>query len=391
MRNHLQKCIRYLQQAKTNGIINTITRKALEIGSTKQSKINLPSLTREEKQALDLQFASVCYVDARPFTLYESPTMIAALRRLNPAYKPPCAKSIAGPLLEQSYDTTKRDTNMVLSSLSQLNIIMDESSNINSTRIANISVHSYMGSLHYLSEDMGAIRGTAENLAAWLKDNLEVMTKADLSRINSIATDTCDMMFAMWRHIRAYPELEHCFCVPCDSHGLQLLIKDILAIPQFNDILENAQAIAKAFRKAHLQYARLREYQIQDYGKHIALVLSVITRWGSTFRLIVQVLKNKNALRHYCADHSSADLPYDAYDIIQSSTFWMQLEGLRELLEPIDNALKMSECNQSHLGLVFTRWTDIYEHLKWSKKDYPVLDEFLAPNGTFLQVLRCFD
>ena len=76
-------------------------------------------------------------------------------------------------------------------------------------------------------------------------------------------------------------------------------------------------------------------------------------------------------------------LSYNAHDYINSSTFWAQLEPLRELLQPIDEALRMSESNRAHLEKVLDRWAKIHTHLIRMKNDFPVLGEFLQQNGTF--------
>ena len=42
-----------------------------------------------------------------------------------------------------------------------------------------------------------------------------------------------------------------------------------------------------------------------------------------------------------------------AIDILKDWAFWSSLESLRELLQPLDEALKMSEAGGSHLGHVW--------------------------------------
>ena len=152
------------------------------------------------------------------------------------------------------------------------------------------------------------------------------------------------------------------------------------------------QIIVKAFRKAPLQYACIRDYQLQYYKRHQSLVLSVITRWGTQYRLIQSVLKNKDALR--CYAHDYGDLPakkrikLPVIKIIrEKDTFWPELALLGELLFKLDEALKMSESGKSHLGHVLSRWLDILEHLKRKKVDFPdELELFLSTaNGPFSQ------
>src|SRR5579859_3030408 len=85
-------------------------------------------------------------------------------------------------------------------------------------------------------------------------------------------------------------------------------------------------------------------------------MLSVITGWGAQFRLIQSVLKSKDALKRYACDYgdcpASQRIKQSALDVIQSREFWAQLESIRELLQPLDEHLKMSESGKSHLAQV---------------------------------------
>ena len=317
-----------------------------------------------------------CFLGNHPFNMFENASGKMFLRTLNPAYKPPTRKTVSGPLLDSVYTMTKDQTDAMIAAMDLLNIITDESSNIRGSRICNISVHSPSGSLHYLSEDLRAKQMTAAAAAQWLRNHLLVLSNGDLSRINSIITDTCALMFAMWLEMQRFVEFKHCLFIPCDSHGIQLLIKDLLQIPLFQDILQKAQKIVKAFRHSLLQYARLREFQLQ-YGdkRYKSLILSVITRWGTQFRLIQSVINSKDALKRYA--HEFGDRPpkkrlnQAAIDILRDPQFWRSLEPLRELLQPLDEALRMSESGSSHLGHVLPRWMAIAQHFKMRKLDYP--------------------
>jgi hypothetical protein len=85
-------------------------------------------------------------------------------------------------------------------------------------------------------------------------------------------------MRSFWKKLEKDPRLTHAFFIPCDSHGLQLLIKDLLKVPLFKDIHRKCKAIAKGLRKAKKQYAILRIKQKQYYNERRALALSILTR-----------------------------------------------------------------------------------------------------------------
>src|SRR5579859_976157 len=72
-----------------------------------QEKISFPTLSKAQHDALDEDFATVCYEEGLPFSLFESPAMKRALHRLNPSYKPSSRIKITGPLLEKAYSKMK--------------------------------------------------------------------------------------------------------------------------------------------------------------------------------------------------------------------------------------------------------------------------------------------
>ena len=378
MKEHLIGCKEYLTAQTTP---NAITRIADARRPTNQTQIIVPTLSSTMKKALDLDAARVCYEEGLPFTLFEKPAMQRFLLRLNPAYKPPSRKQIASPLLEEAHFQLKESIDKAIRALDLLNIVTDESSNINKDRIANISVHTDFGSIHWLSECLGTMQSTSFNIATWLRDHLQTICNGEWERVNSIVTDTCSSMLKSWEILATFPELKHCFFVPCDSHGLQLLMGDLLKIPSFKALLAQAQTIVVAFRKSPLQLARLRQYQIEIYGEARSLCLAVMTRWGTQFRLVHSVLKSKDVLRRFAFEHPTIELPDNAMNLITSKTLWADLEPMRELLQPLDEAIKMSESDGARLGTVCTRWDAIDSHLKRMQAQFPEIVEFLKPNG----------
>lgn len=105
------------------------------------------------------------------------------------------------------------------------------------------------------------------------------------------------------------PELRHLFFISCDSHGLQLLIKDFLVAmktkrghtPTVSTAIQKhfilAYRIMVAFQKAPLQCVILRTKRIDAWGKEIALIPSVMTRWGTQFRALMSLSNNMRALQ----------------------------------------------------------------------------------------------
>src|SRR5579859_5069021 len=211
-----------------------------------------------------------------PFTVFDSPFHKQFLKSLNPAFKPPSQNTISTHLLDKVFSVVKACTDEAISAMPNINVSTDESSNIRGVRICNISVHSESGSYHYLSEDIGALQMNAATNVDWLRTC--TLSKNDPTRVNSVTMDICSTMFSMWEQFEHYEDFKQCLFIPCDSHGIQLLIKDILHLLYFSNVLQQAQLVAKSFRKALLQFTHLRDIQTHFYNRHQSFILSVIMR-----------------------------------------------------------------------------------------------------------------
>jgi hypothetical protein len=153
------------------------------------------------------------------------------------------------------------------------------------------------GPFYLENEHVGDKALNARFMVEWLFQKTRVYC-SDPRRMSSLTTDTCATMRKTWTGIEEDPRMEHCFVVPCDSHDLQLLIKDILETEPFATTIAKVQAIVSTFHRAKKQYAILRTKQ----AKPMAFVLSVIVRWGTQYGLVQSVLKNKQALFAWVVD-----------------------------------------------------------------------------------------
>lgn len=78
-----------------------------------------------------------------------------------------------------------------------------------------------------------------------------------LKRVNCIATDICAIMKLMWSLIEQHPKMKHVFFVFCDSHGLQLLLGDVVKFFFFAKTIRQAQLIVTSFRVFNKEMAKL--------------------------------------------------------------------------------------------------------------------------------------
>jgi hypothetical protein len=112
---------------------------------------------------------------------------------------------------------------------SALSLVTDESTDVSLNRLVNYSFLTPDGSSFYWKTvDTKAKTQSAEQIAEDAVDATEEISNRDLSKFVSFATDTCLTNQKVWRLLSTYPKTKHIFTIPCDSHSLQLLIKDLL-------------------------------------------------------------------------------------------------------------------------------------------------------------------
>jgi hypothetical protein len=179
------------------------------------------------------------------------------------------------------------------------------------------------------------------------------------------------------------PQLKHGFFVKCCSHGLQLLIGDILKDKELAPILMNIQHVLRRFKRSKLQFAFVREHQMQHYGRQYGLTLAVITRWGTQYGSALSLLRSKEALFSYAIDtraQSAAKTEKAEKDdeggekvksslavmqLLREESFWAKVSKLERILRPIHEVQKESEGENEHLGKVFSWWHKIVT--KWNE------------------------
>jgi hypothetical protein len=114
------------------------------------------------------------------------------------------------------------------------------------------------------------------------KQALEI-TDNRLERWTSFSTDTNNTQRRVWKLIQAIPELSHVHSIPCDSHGLQLVFKDLLwpTLDQHGQQIETdmgdffrngPNTVVGFFTSSDKQLAYLRGVQMSTFGKHGALI-----------------------------------------------------------------------------------------------------------------------
>jgi len=172
----------------------------------------------------------------------------------------------------------------------------------------NIAVTTPRGAFYYENITLGGTTISGEFCTEKIEQKMLQITKQRLKRINCISTDTCDTMLKTTRLLKALPALSHAFMIPCDPHGLQLLIRDICTFSWYQKIVKQANEVVAHFKSSKKQYQLLKDRQREIYGgKPLALVMACDTRWGTYSREVKRLIQIKAALKAWIDTLSEAD------------------------------------------------------------------------------------
>ena len=162
-----------------------------------------------------------------------------------------------------------------------------------------------------------------------------------------------------WTGLEKLDLLSHTLFIPCDSHGLQLLIKDLLDQPRIAEVMKKAHLIVTGFHYAKKQYSILRSKQ----GQPCAFLLAILTRWGTQYSMVKSLLQNKSALYLWVADLKAQMGKKKGENTIAADItnpgFWNTLLSIEQIIQPIHEAQKESKCDRSTLAKVVPRWISL--------------------------------
>jgi hypothetical protein len=355
-------------------------------------EIRTMPLSKQEKAAK--MAATAIFTTGLSFSLLENDKMKAFLHFLEPSFRPPTGDTIEG-WLNTVWAEYREKVLEHVAKAKFINIIIDGSDDTAGNRLINVSFQIPNATAFYWETiDTGTARHSAEGYLSLIEPIILDLVGGDTSKINSVVTDTNSTMRLFHQKMAERPAFSHILYTLCDSHGFQLLIKDILQTEPWNKTFIETSKIITTFKKSKIQLAVLRKFQVQKYGQRRSLITSVITRWGSQMAALRSVSGSKEALQEWARHVSSTDNSSlngqdrsnlnEVITTIKNPNFWRLLEVLTAILHPVGAVQHRSETDRLHVGHTINNWNTVsytWQQLQrsqeWLEVDWPVLFSLL--------------
>ncbi|OWY93289.1 hypothetical protein PHMEG_00037370 [Phytophthora megakarya] len=178
-----------------------------------------------------------------------------------------------------------------------------------------------------------------------------------VGKVCGLTTDNAANMVKAWKLLEK--ERPNFYCSSCVSHTLNLLLKNVLAIPFLQKILTDASIITKFIRTHDKPIARFISAQASHPNQcQTKLTTPVATRWYSHGDCIKNVMKNKSIIEEIMKDSSLLDgidaaLVAKVKDIVRRKTFWTHGALVLRLLDPFTKAMAEFEKDSCSISAIY--------------------------------------
>ena len=151
----------------------------------------------------------------------------------------------------------------------------------------------------------------------------------------------------------------------CAAHTLQLVVNEVLAYPEIQEICQKAGKLVAHFRHSNVATTALQSKQAQLNMKSSKLIQSVKTRWNSTFEMLEKLIANRLPISNVLADRNVTTYII-ARKLEITEVQWTQMEELVNLLRPLQMATTVF-CGDNYTPASIVRpliWKIVRHHMQ---------------------------
>jgi Protein of unknown function (DUF 659) len=302
-----------------------------------------PALTKDE---IDKLVANLFFRTGMSFRIADSPAWKELFANLNPDYakEMPTARTIGGKLLKERYESASEQMKAILEEAEGLVLSSDGWKDTNSEHIVNfILISRHHDPVFYKSI---CTTGIQQNAVAVANEIGSVIEEIGVAKFSAVITDSPNVMVLARKILEErYPTLS---AYGCAAHGVNLLIKDIVAIPEYAKTTKEACKLIQFINNHHMCLAKFEAKRIEAGISH-KLTAPAPTRWAyeyySNKNLLdakVVLMRMANEDREDLSQISPRSNSAAALTLMLSDDFWIRLAKLVKVLEMPSSVISKS-------------------------------------------------
>lgn len=311
---------------RANKLINSMTSDSGEASSSTHQPAAGVSVKKQQSIISAMQQASSYECDDSvaefilgcniSFHVLESPyfkRMVNQLKSAPAAYRPPGEKKMANVLLDRTCNRLHAKEEPLRATMLATNgctVLCDGWDDITRVHLINL-IYATAGASFFVGttkldsnthEDASSVANVMLQAIDDFNDGLAVC---------QVVTDTCATMKAAWREVERKRPWVSCTC--CAPHVLNLLLKDIGALPAVASVIADMQRILRQFW-GHTRWPRtkLKELTKASHEKELGLYRAKETRFAGKIRELGRALRLKADLQTVVVSKEYSDRGFDS-------------------------------------------------------------------------------
>lgn len=324
-------------------------------------------ITVEEQSELEINMAKAVYHSGMALSAFETPYWKTFFQSIRPKFVVPSPYKLSNSLLNSEYKRVMDDVNNKINKATCLALLTDGWTNITGDGVINFVITT-PEPVFYKSIIPGQERETSEYIKTQIAN---VLDEVGQEKFFLICTDNAAAMKGAWAKLKEIEKYKHIYSVGCLAHGLNLLFKDLCAIPTISKLLLQVKQIVKNFKNTHILHSTFKNIQKKIYGNTSVTTLKLPsnTRWAGGILMMESVKKNQQALKETSvAVGLERTIDKEVKQcILDDDLFWPQVDSILSILSPISVGITAAESDKTRLSDAHEILTKIesqlFEHL----------------------------
>ena len=251
------------------------------------------TMTPRDQARCDELLAEAIYSSGVAFNFVENPAFRKFLQHLRPAYKPPTRWKLANSMLDDAYDRTKKDMDVLLNKAGrQITLVSDGWTNVRTESVINYVAVTRKNAIFLKSEVPGSKRPTGDMIVDGLKKAVEEVGR---DKVVAVVTDNVANMKSSWAEVgKAFPEV---LTAGCASHTVKLAVDDVFEITAIGGLYQQIKDLTKYFKTSTILTGLLNDAAKAAGSKRRALSLPSKTRWQGRLYCAEALVDNKDFIK----------------------------------------------------------------------------------------------